>query len=156
MAAPLAIDLFQHNFDQRLHHVGRLDLESSGLIFYTNDGNFTYSISHPSFEIEKEYFLEAETEIPKALISEFRKGIEIDGVLYTLSEGKRVSRNSAYLTLVEGKNREIRRVFDHFGIPVSRLQRVRIGPVTIDNLPEGGYRHLTEDEIHYFLAEEKK
>jgi 23S rRNA pseudouridine2605 synthase len=131
---------------ERLYNVGRLDYRSSGLIIFTNDGDFAARISHPSAEIEKEYLVEATGPIPDTMIAEFEKGLEIEGVFYRSAEIERLGRKAIRVVLIEGKNREIRRVFSHFHLHPSKLHRIRIGPVVLGGLVAGESRTLTKEE----------
>lgn len=147
---PLVGDLVRDRIATRLFHVGRLDFLSSGLIFLTNDGPFAAGIMHPSNEIEKEYQVETEKAIPEDLLHAFRHGVVVEGVRYRLRRYVLERENRVRVTLVEGKNREIRRVFESAGLPAKRVHRVRIGPVRIGRLGPGEFRHLAEDEIAWF------
>jgi 23S rRNA pseudouridine2605 synthase len=143
----LAKELLPQETRERLYSVGRLDYRSSGLILFTNDGGFTAKTSHPSAGIEKEYVVEATGPIPDAMVEEFEKGLEIEGVFYRSREIERLGRKSVRVILVEGKNREIRRVFSHFHLHPSKLHRIRIGPVVLGPLGAGESRPLTDTEI---------
>lgn len=143
---PLVKDLFKDDISERLFHVGRLDYRTSGLIFYTNDGNFAAFVSHPSSGIEKEYLVRTDQPIPDSLLLQFRKGIEINNVFYRLKSYRRIAAKKVTIILIEGKNREIRRVFEANGLRIRELIRLRIGPVTLDGLAEGNYRELTKRE----------
>lgn len=143
----LAGDLLPADIGERLYNVGRLDYRSSGLIFYTNDGDFAARISHPASGIVKEYEVEASGPIPDSFVAAFRDGIDVEGVRYHAEEIERTGRRSVRIALVEGKNREIRRVFSHFHLHPAKLERVRIGPVYLGALPEGQSRPLTEEEL---------
>jgi 23S rRNA pseudouridine2605 synthase len=153
---PCAIDLLKDAFPMRLFHVGRLDFRSSGLIFYTNDGEFANKVMHPSNEIEKEYFIEAHEEIPDDFLEKFKKGIKIETVMYKIREFKRISRVKVHLILNEGKNREIRNVFRLKNIPIKKLVRIRIGNISLEGMKPGEFRHLKKKEIDWFLAGIKK
>ena len=144
---PLALDLLPAGIRERLYHVGRLDFLSSGLIFCTNDGDFAARLGHPRSGLEKEYVVEATGIIPEELAEHFIQGIEIEGVRYQAKEAEKTGRKTLRVVLVEGKNREIRRVFSHFHLHPSRLCRVRIGPVLLGALPEGASRPLSETEL---------
>lgn len=144
---PLARDLLDKSITERVYNVGRLDLRSSGLILFTNDGSFSARIGHPSAEIEKEYIVDSSVPIPESLLDDFLSGIELDGEVYRCVEIERLSRKSVRVILIEGKNREIRRVFSAFHLHPERLVRVRIGPVWLGSLPEGASRPLTQAEI---------
>jgi 23S rRNA pseudouridine2605 synthase len=143
---PLALSLLP-KVEERLYNVGRLDFLSCGLIFFTNDGGFAASLGHPSCGLEKEYIVEATGPIPDETVDAFRAGITIEGVDYKAKTAEKTRRNSMRIVLVEGKNREIRRVFSHFHLHPSVLRRVRIGNVLLGDLPEGGSRPLTQKEI---------
>jgi len=149
---PKVIDLLPEDLRPGLFHVGRLDFMSSGLIFYTNDGDFANIVTHPSSEIEKEYLLESEDPMPAAMLSAYRRGITLDGEILRLKSCRLEGKNKARLVLCQGKNREIRRVCDEFGVKVRRLSRVRIGIVTLDGLSPGRFRRLTEGEKAWFFG----
>jgi 23S rRNA pseudouridine2605 synthase len=143
---PLALDLLPP-CKERLYSVGRLDFLSSGLILFTNDGAFAAKISHPASEIEKEYLVESTVPISGRMVEEFAGGVLIDGILYRAGEIERTSGRSIRVVLIEGKNREIRRVFSYFHLHLKTLRRIRIGPVELGNLEEGKCRKLISGEI---------
>ena len=143
----LALDLLP-DCPERLYNIGRLDYRSSGLIIFTNDGLFAALTGHPRAEIEKEYLVESTVPIPDRAVEEFARGILIDGILYRANEIEKTGNRSLRVVLVEGKNREIRRVFSHFHLHPKSLIRVRIGPVLIGDLPEGQSRPLTQEEMN--------
>lgn len=144
---PLAKDLLPVFVTERVYTIGRLDFLSSGLILFTNDGAFASRIGHPSAELEKEYHVDSTVPIPDAMMEAFRNGIEIDGIVYRCKSIDRTGRKSVRITLVEGKNREIRRVFSHFHLHAEKLHRVRIGPVQLGLLKEAESRSLSEFEL---------
>jgi 23S rRNA pseudouridine2605 synthase len=150
---PLALNLLPVGIGERLYNVGRLDYESSGLILFTNDGDFAAKTGHPRANIEKEYAVKTTRVIPDELAARFTQGITLEeaetgkSTLFRAKSIKRITPNSLTITLVEGKNREIRRVFSHFHLHITSLQRVRIGPVWLADLPEGATRPLTPNEI---------
>jgi len=144
---PLAIELLPSEIKERLYNVGRLDFMSCGLIFFTNDGEFAARLGHPRAGIEKEYAVEATGHIPDELIEAFEKGINIEDVRYKAQSVERLDSRAIRVVLVEGKNREIRRVFSHFHLHPFRLRRTRIGPVKLDDLEEGKSRPLKKFEI---------
>jgi 23S rRNA pseudouridine2605 synthase len=144
---PLALDLLPAEISERLYSVGRLDFLSSGLILFTNDGNFAARVGRPSSGFEKEYLVEATGVIPEAVLEAFGRGINIEDAYYRASDVERIGRKSLRICLVEGKNREIRRVFSHFHLHPRRLHRIRIGPVLRGKLKEGESRPLTGKEL---------
>jgi 23S rRNA pseudouridine2605 synthase len=147
---PLVLDLLQE-VTVRIFHVGRLDFRSSGLIFYTNDGTFAKIVSHPSSRIEKEYIVEAKDPISEEVLAKYKRGLTIAGEHYHLRKYQYKTPRKVILTLIEGKNREIRRVFQHFRVNLKRIHRVRIGCVDVRGLPAGGYRMLSRKEITWFV-----
>jgi 23S rRNA pseudouridine2605 synthase len=151
---PLALDLLPVEISERLYSIGRLDFLSSGLILFTNDGDFAARVGHPSSEIEKEYLVETTGPIPDTVIEAFAQGINIEGIPYHARAIERTGRKSVKICLVEGKNREIRRIFSHFHLHPRRLQRIRIGPVLLGNLKEGENRPLSGKELE-ILQEER-
>jgi 23S rRNA pseudouridine2605 synthase len=144
---PLARELLPKEIKERVYHVGRLDYRSSGLILFTNDGDFAATTGHPRSGIEKEYLVEAAGPVPDSMIEAFEGGILIEGVYYRSEAIERLGRKSLRIVLVEGKNREIRRVFSHFHLHPAKLHRIRIGPVELSDLAEGKTRSLTRDEL---------
>jgi 23S rRNA pseudouridine2605 synthase len=148
---PLVLDLLQ-GIPQRIFHVGRLDFRSSGLIFYTNDGAFSKIASHPSSRIEKEYQVETKDPFPEEFLLRYKRGLKIQGESYRLKKYQYKTPRKIVLTLIEGKNREIRRVFEHFGFFPTRIHRVRIGCVHVRGIPSGGYRPLSQKEVSWFLS----
>jgi len=147
---PLALELLPLT-TERLYSVGRLDFMSCGLIFFTNDGNFANLLGHPRSALEKEYIVEATGLIPDLVIEAFNSGVEIEGIFYKAKSTERTGRKSLRIILVEGKNREIRRVFSHFHLHPSLLRRIRIGNVHLGSLPEGSSRLLNKTEINEIL-----
>lgn len=150
---PLALELLPSQITERLYNVGRLDFLSCGLIFFTNDGNFANRLAHPSCGLEKEYLIEATGIIPDAVIEAFNNGITVEDVNYKAKTAERTGRKTMRIVLVEGKNREIRRVFSHFRLHPALLRRVRIGPVLLGDLQEGKSRALKKDEIDKLTGE---
>ena len=144
---PLALSLLPEEIGERLYSVGRLDFLSCGLIFFTNDGNFAGRLGHPGCGVEKEYIIEATGPIPDTAVDAFNSGITIDGEYYRAKSAEKTGRSTMCIVLVEGKNREIRRVFSHFHLHPAVLRRVRIGPVALGNLAEGSSRQLTQKEL---------
>jgi 23S rRNA pseudouridine2605 synthase len=143
----LAGDLLPPAIRERLYTVGRLDYRSSGLILFTNDGDFAAGIGHPSAGIEKEYLVEASGPIPDTTLEAFGQGIRIEGIFYKAEAVERLGRKTLRVVLIEGKNREIRRVFSHFHLHPEKLLRIRIGPVLLGELGEGKSRPLTGMEL---------
>ncbi len=150
----VAADLLKPYFKERLFNVGRLDMFSEGLIIFTNDGDFMQMLSHPSSQVEKEYVVEASMPIPPELIEKFQKGIRVEGVFYKCRSAELLGKRKAQFVLIEGKNREIRRVFEHFQIGIKTLIRVRIGHIKLDGLSKGSFRELSKKDIDEFKTVE--
>ena len=150
----VAADLLKPHFSERLYNVGRLDMFSAGLIIFTNDGDFAAKVSHPSSEIEKEYIVETSVMISDDLPKQFLKGIRIEGVFYKAKEAELLTKRKLRVVLIEGKNREIRRVFEHFQIGIKSLTRVRIGTIKNEELKPGEYRELSQAEITSLLEKQ--
>ncbi len=145
---PLLMDLLKPSFNERLFTVGRLDFLSSGLILVTNDGEFAKIVSHPSSQIEKEYLVETKRPIPVEMLERWKNtGIPYEGTKYHLVRNTMKHERAVYLVLNEGKNREIRNVFASANIAVSRVHRLRIGPVVSKGLHPGHWRSLKPSEI---------
>lgn len=143
---PLAVDLLK-DVEERVYNVGRLDQWSSGLLLFTNDGALASILVHPSGGIEKEYEIVADATLFDDFFTSFEHGITIDGVLYRATSIARTGPDSARAVLVEGKNREIRRVLEHFGRRAKVLRRIRIGSLTIEGLAQGSFRELRDAEV---------
>ena len=150
---PLALDLIQPFVKARLFTVGRLDYMTSGLLLLTNDGEWAKRLAHPSSGVEKEYLVQAKKEIPAELLEAFKTGIRLEGDLLRCSDYALTGPHSARLTLAEGKNREIRKVFQTQNITLKRIHRLRVGPVTLRGIEAGRFRKLTESEIKALMQE---
>ncbi len=153
---PVASDLLKTAFSERLYNVGRLDMFSSGLIIFTNDGDFAARLSHPSSELEKEYVVDTSLPIPRTLADEFKKGLRIDGVFYRCIDAVQLNARRMSIVLAEGKNREIRRVFESKEIGIKSLERIRIGNILTGDLKSGEFRELSAKEVDGLLKLCKK
>ena len=156
---------FFKGIKERLFYAGRLDSESRGIMIITNDGEFANIITHPSYEILKVYDVTVNGKIDSEKLFEASKGITIKNVTYSpfkfkiLSKGRIQSK--IRLTINEGKNREIRKIFDHLGYKVIDLERISVGCVSKYNeisgtLEAGHIRDLTEEEISFFFKQKDK
>jgi 23S rRNA pseudouridine2605 synthase len=147
---PLVSQLFSSAIRERLFHVGRLDFLSTGLILYTNDGEFTKIVSHPRAQVEKEYLVETGRAVDEGFLRQYSKGMRVGDTTYTCKSYVLRGPHSAIVTLTEGKNRELRNVFTSRNIRLKRVHRLRIGPVTLRGIPPGHFRRLTEREVRWF------
>lgn len=144
---PLAVDLIKASVSERVYNVGRLDQWSSGLVLFTNDGELAARLLRPASGIDKEYAVVADEALPEEFFRDFERGIDIEGVRYRAARIERSGPTSARVVLIEGKNREIRRVLEHFGRRARTLCRTRIGPLRLDGLAAGAFRELTRAEV---------
>lgn len=140
--------------DVRLFNVGRLDYDTEGLIFLTNDGNFANLITHPKFHIEKEYQVTIEGEIKESEIAVLRAGVVENGVRMPKAKVKFLSydgKNTKLSVVIdEGQNRQVRRMFDCIGKTIVLLKRIRIGSVRLGGLSRGKTKPMTAEEIESF------
>ena len=138
----------------RLMPIGRLDLNTEGLLLLTNDGAFKRQMELPSTGVERTYRARAFGDISQAELEELIHGIEIEGVRYGKIDAnleRRTGRNGwLEMTLTEGKNREVRRVLEHFGLEVSRLIRTRYGPFLLADLPVGAVHEVRRVDLINF------
>ncbi|MDX2210338.1 MAG: pseudouridine synthase [Sphingopyxis sp.] len=138
----------------RLMPVGRLDFNTEGLLLLTNDGEFKRQLELPASGVERTYRARAFGEISQAQLEDLVEGITIDGVRYGKIDAnleRRTGRNQwVEMTLTEGKNREVRKVLEHFGLQVSRLIRTRYGPFDLAELPLGAVDLVPRDQLFQF------
>lgn len=138
-----------------LFTVGRLDRDSEGLIFLTNDGEFSLHLTHPRYGISKRYRAVVAGRVTSPEIATFTQGIRDGGEVLRAERVRVVSANNTRSTvdleLRQGKNHEVRRLFEAIGHPVERLQRVQIGPIPLGELPPGRWRVLSEAEVKSLL-----
>jgi len=144
---PVAASLIKSSVEERVYNIGRLDQWSSGLLLFTNDGEFASLLVHPRSCIDKEYLVRCDLPIPEEFPERFTKGLSIEGILYKAARVDLVDEKTMRIVLVEGKNREIRKVLGHFGLRALFLRRERIGPIELGTLAEGSYRDLDTTEV---------
>ena len=133
--------------------VGRLDINTSGLMLFTNDGNLAHQIMHPSFKIDREYLVRARGNFNDQKKKNMLSGVKIDHDIYKFSDivpGEKQSTNQWFsVCMLTGKNREVRKLFESQDLEVSRLKRVRIGPIFLPStLKEGECVNLSEAQIN--------
>ncbi|MBR7164073.1 MAG: rRNA pseudouridine synthase [Clostridia bacterium] len=135
----------------RLFPVGRLDYDSEGLLLLTNDGDFTYRLTHPRHEVTKSYLVLVSGVPSEQALSALRNGVVIDGrkTMPAKAELKRSESEKSVLliTILEGRNRQVRKMCAAVGHEVLRLRRVAEGPLSLGDLKSGEWRHLTEKEV---------
>ena len=156
---PTVADLLDDD-QPRLWPVGRLDLDSSGLLLMTDDGKLTHRLTHPSYEARKRYRVSVRGHVDddSSALERLRNGVELDdGYVTEPADVHVVERRSAStlldVTLTEGKNRQIRRMAEAIGHPVESLTRVAIGPIELGELEPGQSRPLTDEEIDSLYRE---
>lgn len=133
--------------EPRVFPVGRLDLDTEGLLLLTNDGQLAHRLTHPSFGIEKEYLAHVRGRPTRAVLRSLREGIELEDGLTAPAKASVVAPGLIKLTIHEGRNRQIRRMCEAVGHPVLRLARTRIGPLSDAKLKPGEWRSLTTEEL---------
>lgn len=153
---PRAVDLITDKKKGRIYTVGRLDEDTEGLVILTNDGEFANRISHPRYGVKKTYWVDVRGRVPDDAIALMQKGVRLSdgwGAFERVKVMKRHGERSILLvTLSEGKNREVRRVFAALDLPVRTLRRVEIGPLQDRRLKTGHWRTLTRAEVGELLG----
>ena len=139
-----------------LYSVGRLDYNSEGLIFLTNDGEFGLRLTHPRYGVRKKYLATVEGRVAPGVLTLFTRGVWHQGEELKAQKARLVSASRSQsvveLELAEGKNREVRRLFESQGLSVKRLVRTQIGKIKLGELRSGKWRTLTEPEIKSLLS----
>lgn len=153
---PTVIDLVKNDLkDVRLFPVGRLDYDTEGLLLLTNDGDFTYKVTHPKFNTDKTYIAKIKGGVSINGLNRLRRGVKIDDYTTSPAEVSVIDAAEGYvyveITIHEGRNRQVRKMFEAVGSKVTALQRTKIGTVELGNLPLGRWRHLTSHEINYLM-----
>ncbi len=150
------MDLVKNAVKERIYPVGRLDKDTTGVLLFTNDGQLAKRLTHPSYNTKKIYHVSLNQKVSEEHIAAIRKGIELedgfikaDDISYVAgtTSGKEVG-----IEIHSGRNRIVRRIFEHFGYKVVRLDRVLFGPLTKKNLPRGHWRMLTKAEINMLMV----
>lgn len=149
------IDLLnEEHKNYRVYPVGRLDFDTAGLLLLTNDGELTKKLTHPSYEVEKEYLARVEGVIIRKKLIELRKGVMIDDNYFAKPLAARIveidKKNQSTLvsiTLTEGRNKQVRKMFSSLGFKVKSLTRIRLAHLTLEGIKRGSYRELKIHEI---------
>ena len=136
--------------------VGRLDYDTEGLLLLTNDGDLTFSLTHPSHEVEKTYIVKVEGEMPEHKLAQLRKGVVIDGVKTNRSRVKLLEYKDGIsrlrVSITEGRNRQVRKMFEAVEREVIFLKRIAVGELRLGGLARGAYRYLSDAEIAYLKS----
>lgn len=141
--------------EKRLFPVGRLDYDTEGLLIITNDGDLAYKLTHPKNEVPKTYLVKTEKAITDEELSKLRGGVYIDGVKTKKCNVRVIGNKKEYaklhITITEGRNRQVRKMFEAVGQSVAFLKRIKIGDLTLTGLDRGEVRKLSPSEIEYLL-----
>lgn len=140
----------------RVYPVGRLDMDSEGLLLLTDDGEFANQLTHPRHEIPKIYHVTLSKVLTKEELAALRAPMELDGYRLQPVTVKKLAPDTIQMNLYEGRNRQIRRMCEAAGLKVLRLQRIAIGDLGLGDLPLGKWRELTPNEVQYLTASNKK
>lgn len=146
-------DIFKKHVDQRIFPVGRLDYDTSGLLLLTNDGEFSYQMTHPKFKIDKTYVARVKGIPTIEGLKKLQRGIKLEdgktapAKVSMTSFDEKAGKAICEITIHEGKNRQVRRMFEAIGTPVVKLKRERFAFLDLGNLSPGEYRELTKHEV---------
>ncbi len=148
------MDLLPNN-QKRLFPVGRLDYDTEGLLLLTNDGDLTYKLTHPKNEVPKTYLVKTEKPVSDEDVVRLRAGVIVDGVKTKRCNVRLIETNKTgsklHITITEGRNRQVRKMFEAVNNCVDFLKRIKIGDLTLSGLDRGEIRQLTAREIDYLL-----
>lgn len=142
------LDLIKENV--RVYPIGRLDMDTEGLLLFTNDGEFANMLTHPKNKIEKTYIVTTNTFVTNENVETLKKGVDIGGYMTKEAKVKKIGEKKIKIIISEGKNRQVRKMCSAVGLEVVNLKRVQISSLKLGNLACGKYRYLTKDEIRKF------
>ncbi len=142
---PTVVDLVGH--ETRVVPVGRLDIDTSGVLLLTNDGDLSHRLAHPRYGVEKTYVADVEGEPTDDVIRRLAEGIELEDGVTAPARVRRLGRSRLELVLHEGRNRQVRRMCETAGHPVRRLRRTGYAGLDVQGVPVGEFRELTRDEV---------
>lgn len=149
---PTVVDLLK-SVGERIYPVGRLDYNTTGLLIMTNDGQLTYSLTHPKHDVPKTYIAKVKGHVTSKSIQKLRQGVRIEDYLTAPAQveivGAGGTTTTLSITIHEGRNRQVRKMCEAIGHGVLSLRRVAIGELTLANLQVGEYRELTTQEVNY-------
>lgn len=139
------------NHGERLFPVGRLDIDTEGLLILTNDGDFAYRCTHPKHEINKKYFAIVRGQLDDITVRKLCSGIAIDGRRTSQAAieiiDRAMERTKLHITIHEGRNRQVKKMFEQVGCRVEYLKRVSVGGLELGSLEKGKWRNMSEDDI---------
>jgi pseudouridine synthase len=142
---PTVVDLVEH--DVRVVPVGRLDVETTGALLLTNDGELAHRLAHPKYEVEKVYEAEVEGELSDEALRALAEGVELEDGITAPAEVRRLGPSTVELSIHEGRNRQVRRMLEAVGHPARRLHRSRYAGLTLEELAPGEWRELLDEEV---------
>jgi 23S rRNA pseudouridine2605 synthase len=142
---PTVVGLVDH--DVRVVPVGRLDVETTGALLLTNDGELAHRLAHPKYEVEKVYEAEVDGEPSDEALRRLAEGVELEDGVTAPAEVRRLGPSVVELSIHEGRNRQVRRMLEAVGHPVKRLHRSRYAGLTLEGLDPGAWRELARDEV---------
>jgi 23S rRNA pseudouridine2605 synthase len=142
---PTVVDVVRH--EVRVVPVGRLDVETTGALLLTNDGELAHWLAHPKYEVEKVYEAEVEGELSDDALRRLAGGVELEDGVTAPAGVRRLGPSVVELSIHEGRNRQVRRMLEAVGHPARRLHRTRYAGLTVEGLEPGAWRELTTDEV---------
>jgi 23S rRNA pseudouridine2605 synthase len=142
---PTVVGLVEH--ESRVVPVGRLDADTTGALLLTNDGDLAHRLAHPKYEVEKVYEAEVEGEPSDAALRRLAEGVELEDGRTAPAKVRPLASTRIELSIHEGRNRQVKRMLEAVGHPVSRLHRSRYAGLTVEGLRPGEWRELTADEV---------
>lgn len=151
-AGRTVMELVQGACQERIYPVGRLDIQTTGLLLFTNDGELTKKLTHPSYEKKKVYHIQLDRDFLREDMEKIANGIELEDGLIAADDIQFIDTDDARQVGIEihsGKNRIVRRIFEHFDYHVEKLDRVLFAGLTKKDLPRGRYRFLTPQEVNF-------
>jgi 23S rRNA pseudouridine2605 synthase len=146
------MQLIENACKERIYPVGRLDMQTTGLLLFTNDGELAKKLTHPSYEKKKVYHVQLDKDLEPEDLQKIKKGVELEDGLIAADEIELIDYNDLRQVGIEihsGKNRIVRRIFNHLGYNIERLDRVMFAGLTKKDLPRGRYRFLTSQEVSF-------
>lgn len=145
------MELIHKACKERIYPVGQLDRQTTGLLLFTNDGDLARKLTHPRFRFPKLYHIETTSKVKPEHLDAWRKGVQLEDGLMKVDEVSFVEGDQCQvgMKILLGKNRVVRRLFEHFGYTVRKLDRVMLGSLTKKDLPRGRYRHLSDQEVAF-------
>ena len=149
---PTVMNLVEDEIHTRIYPVGRLDFDTEGLLIMTNDGDLTFKLTHPKHTIYKKYVATLNDVPHPKEIERLKKGVVVDGKKTQPPIVNWLKDNVVEISISEGRNRQVRKMFEAIGYEVVNLQRIAVGNLTLGNIPLGRWRHLSNSEINYLKS----